>query len=204
MSKSNKLRKRLTAFVNQLAPDQLREQLVLSFLQMDRCIHALRGDAVEPIEMMDFCDRMDLELFYRCKKIREELVANEHLLTELHSPVYFMYKGRIHKSRNTSFVGLSNGCHAVYRIPGYDCSFHEGQIYSDPLVLACTIGRIVSTHLSFSRDRRASFFIDQTNRVFLGATWYLEEQKIEHFDTLGELRKYLTQNIVDDEQGTEK
>ena len=73
MSKSKRLRKRLTAFVSQLSPDQVREQLELAYLQMEKCRNVLRGHDVEPVEMMDNGDSVDLELFYLCKKARAEL-----------------------------------------------------------------------------------------------------------------------------------
>ena len=73
MGKIGKLRKKFTAFVNQLSPDQCREQLVLAYLQMETCKNALKGYDVEPVEMMDNGESSDLELFYRCKKVAEEL-----------------------------------------------------------------------------------------------------------------------------------
>jgi hypothetical protein len=73
MSKIKRLKKRFTAFVNQLTPDQVREQLILSYLQMETCKNALKDYDVEPVEMMDNGESSDLELFYMCKKVREEL-----------------------------------------------------------------------------------------------------------------------------------
>ena len=73
MSKIKRLKKRFTAFVNQLTPDQVREQLVLAYLQMEKCQAALRGYDVLPVEMMDNGESSDLELFYRCKKTAGEL-----------------------------------------------------------------------------------------------------------------------------------
>ena len=73
MSKIERLKKRFTAFVNQLTPDQVREQLVLAYLQMEKCQTVLRGYDVEPETMMDNGESSDLELFYRCKKAAEEL-----------------------------------------------------------------------------------------------------------------------------------
>lgn len=73
MSKNKKLKKRFTAFVNQLSPDQVREQLVLAYLQMERCQQVLQGYAVKPVTMKDNGVSSDLELFYRCKKAAEEL-----------------------------------------------------------------------------------------------------------------------------------
>lgn len=73
MSKIKRLKKRFTAFVNQLTPDQVREQLVLAYLQMEKCQAVLKGYDVEPESMMDNGESSDLELFYRCKKTAEEL-----------------------------------------------------------------------------------------------------------------------------------
>jgi hypothetical protein len=74
MSKIKRPKKRFTAFVNQLTPDQVREQLVLAYLQMEKCQTVLKGYDVEPVEMMDNGESSDLELFYHCKKAAEELV----------------------------------------------------------------------------------------------------------------------------------
>lgn len=73
MGKIGKLRKKFTAFVNQLSPDQVREQLILCYLQMERCQQVLRGEDVEPVVQMDNGESSGLELFYMCKKVREEL-----------------------------------------------------------------------------------------------------------------------------------
>lgn len=73
MSKIKNLRKKFTAFANQLTPDECREQLVLAYLQMEKCMQLLRGTDVEPVAMKDNGESSDLELFYMCKKVREEL-----------------------------------------------------------------------------------------------------------------------------------
>ena len=73
MSMTKKLKKKFTAFTSQLTPDECREQLVLAYLQMEKCMQVLRGADVEPISMMDNGESSDLELFYMCKKVREEL-----------------------------------------------------------------------------------------------------------------------------------
>lgn len=73
MSKTKKLRKKFAAFVNQLSPAECREQLVLAYLQMEKCMQVLRGANVEPVDMKDNGENSDLELFYMCKKVREEL-----------------------------------------------------------------------------------------------------------------------------------
>lgn len=73
MSKMKRLKKRFTAFVNQLTPDQVREQLVLAYLQMEKCQAVLKGYDVEPETMMNNGKNSGLELFYSCKKAAEEL-----------------------------------------------------------------------------------------------------------------------------------
>lgn len=70
--------------------------------------------------------------------------------------------------------------------------------WKTPDEVVMSVGKVVSDHVSLSRDKKQSFFIDHTNRVFRGAEWYLEDQKIDHFDTLDELRKFLLENIIDD------
>lgn len=82
MSKSKKLRKEITAFVNKLSPDEVREQLVLSYLQMERCKQVLRGHDVEPVTMKDNGKSSDLELFYMCKKVVEEKVYLNNVACE--------------------------------------------------------------------------------------------------------------------------
>ena len=73
MSKENNIRKRLETFVRQLSIDECYRQLVLAYMQMERCQQVLRGEDVEPVEMRDNGLSSDLELFYLCKKVREEL-----------------------------------------------------------------------------------------------------------------------------------
>ena len=73
MSDIKELRNRFTQFVIQLSPDEVREQLVLAYLQMEKCMQVLRGADVEPVSMKDNGESSDLELFYRCKKAAEEL-----------------------------------------------------------------------------------------------------------------------------------
>ena len=73
MSKTKKHKKKFAAFANQLSPDECREQLVLAYIQMEKCLQVLRGEDVEPVAMKDNGESSDLELFYMCKKVREEL-----------------------------------------------------------------------------------------------------------------------------------
>lgn len=82
MSKIERLKKRFTAFVNQLTPNQVREQLVLAYLQMEKCQAVLKGYDVEPESMMDNGESSDLELFYRCKKAAEELAYLNKMVHE--------------------------------------------------------------------------------------------------------------------------
>lgn len=60
-------------FVGTLTEEDARKELVLAYLQMERCQQVLKGENVEPVEMMDNGESSDLELFYRCKKVREEV-----------------------------------------------------------------------------------------------------------------------------------
>lgn len=74
------LRKRLADFVGRMSEQEVREQLVLAYLQMERCNRILRGEQVEPVDMLNNGKNSDLELFYMCKKVREEL---DYLMCEL-------------------------------------------------------------------------------------------------------------------------
>lgn len=61
------------SFVCSLSDGVARNELALAYMQMERCIQVLRGEDVEPVAMMDNGESSDLELFYMCKKVREEL-----------------------------------------------------------------------------------------------------------------------------------
>lgn len=241
MSKIKRLKKRFTAFVNQLTPDQVREQLVLAYLQMEKCQTVLKGYDVEPERMMDNGESSDLELFYRCKKAAEELgylnkmvhdgkkvgaiefevkvdtspaiLSLKELRKEFSkmadsmkpkvlqvgSVVYFLNKGRIHKSTIKDLFGLYPvTLDPCFQVNGYDNVFLANSIYESAVRLASTIGKLVNNHISVSSDHESAYFIDQTSRVFKAAKWYLEEQKIEHFESLNAMREYLLKNIVDD------
>lgn len=258
MSKIKRLRKRFTAFVNQLTPDQCREQLVLAYLQMEKCQNVLKGYDVEPVEMMDNGDSSDLELFYRCKKAAEELAClNDelfhlkedylHLKAEdflkgqnnngripftvkvdvseevkrlkkiaesfkelgknlqprqltLGHEVYFLSKGRIHKSILQDFIGMvcDGTGEVVCRVKGYENGIPARYLFGKADELAKEIGKVVSNHVSLSSDHESAFFIDSTSRIFRGAKWYLEEQGIKNFETINDLRKFLLENIIDD------
>lgn len=243
MSKSKRLRKRFTAFVNQLTPDQVREQLVLAYLQMEKCQNVLKGYDVEPVKMMDNGDNSDLELFYRCKKTAEELAYLNGIVATKPQPtrkgrvdfkvdvseqvqrlralaesfrklgkymeprqltigkeVFFLSKGSIHKSILEDFIGIvqDDTGDVICRVKGHDIAIPARYLYSSAEQLAKNIGKTVSNHISFSSDHESAYFIDSTSRVFKGAKWYLEEQKIDWYDSLDEMRGVLLQTIIDD------
>ena len=251
MGKIGKLRKKFTAFVNQLSPDQVREQLVLAYLQMEQTQRVLRGENVEPLTMLDNGESSDLELFYQCKKSAEDLhYLNEELLhlkaedflKESSKPggapivvkvdvseqiqrlkrmaesfrelgrqlqprqliigkeVFFLSKGRIHKSILEDFIGIvqDDTGDVVCRVKSYENAIPARFLYDSAVKLASTIGKSVQPHVSVSSDHESAFFIDSTSRVFKAAKWYLEDQKIVHFDSINDLRGFLISNVVDD------
>lgn len=73
MGNIDELKKKFSDFVGKMSTDEVREQLVLAYLQMEKCQQVLRGENVEPVKMMDNGESTDLELFYQCKKVAEEL-----------------------------------------------------------------------------------------------------------------------------------
>ena len=73
MGDTSEFIERLKVFASQLSPELCREQLVLAYLQMERCRQVLHGEDVEPVVMMDNGESSDLELFYLCKKVRIEM-----------------------------------------------------------------------------------------------------------------------------------
>lgn len=286
MRKIGKLRKKFTAFVNQLSPDQVREQLVLAYLQMEQTQRVLRGENVEPLTMLDNGESSDLELFYQCKKAAEELsylnemvskpdktikfvvdvdcseainqiqkfyeqltkvgkATKKHnipndafvLKMDLHkfyeplkfdtsndldmlklrekfrkmaesmklrvlevgTEVYYLSKGRIHKSVVEDFVGLVEGDGMpVCKVKGNDNAKPASYLYDSAVRLASTIGKSISDHVSLSSDHESAYFIDQTSRVFKAAKWYLEDQKIENFASINDLRGFLITHVIDD------
>lgn len=64
----------VTRTIEDLSLSELREQVMLCHEHFRRCMAALGGEDVEPVEL--FCDDSlgdsdDLELFYICKEIGE-------------------------------------------------------------------------------------------------------------------------------------
>ena len=238
MGKIGKLRKKFTAFVNQLSPDQVREQLVLAYLQMEQTQRVLRGENVEPLTMLDNGESSDLELFYQCKKSAEELAYLNQVVSKpkvdvkfgfasneqverlkkiaesfrelgmklqprqliIGKEVFFLSKGRIHKSILEDFIGIvkDETGDVVCRVKGYENAIPARFLYDSAVKLASTIGKSVQPHVSVSSDHESAFFIDSTSRVFKAAKWYLEDQKIVHFDSINDLRGFLISNVVDD------
>lgn len=243
MGKIGKLRKKFAAFVNQLSPDQVREQLILAYLQMEQCQRVLRGEDVEPVTMLDNGESSDLELFYQCKKAAEELSylnkmahdgkkvgslefelkfntnpairsmqelskkfrefaqAMNLSVLEVGTEVFYLSKGRIHKSVVEDLVGLvsENGT-PVCRVKGNDNAIPAIYLYPTAVRLASQVGEVVSDHKSMSSDHESAYFIDNTSRVFKAAKWYLEDQKIENFASLNDLRGFLISHVIDDTQ----
>ena len=238
MGKIGKLSKKFTAFVNQLSPDQVREQLVLAYLQMEQTQRVLRGENVEPLTMLDNGESSDLELFYQCKKSAEELAYLNQVVSKpkvdvkfgfasneqverlkkiaesfrelgmklqprqliIGKEVFFLSKGRIHKSILEDFIGIvqDETGDVVCRVKGYENAIPARFLYDSAVKLASTIGKSVQPHVSVSSDHESAYFIDSTSRVFKGAKWYLEEQKIDWYDSLEEMRGVLLKTIVDD------
>lgn len=73
MSKKESIKKKFEQFVKRLSDEDARKELVLAYLQMERCQQVLKGEDVEPVTMRDNGESSDLELFYLCKKVAEEL-----------------------------------------------------------------------------------------------------------------------------------
>ena len=78
MGKTKKIKKKFATFANQLSPYECQRQLVLAYLQMERCMQVLRGADVEPVAVKGSGASPGMELFYMCKKIREELDYLNH------------------------------------------------------------------------------------------------------------------------------
>lgn len=75
------LKKKMQAFVCSLSEGEARNELVLAYIQMERCCRVLSGEDVGPVSMMDNGESSDLELFYRCVKVRDELAILNGLVS---------------------------------------------------------------------------------------------------------------------------
>ena len=65
--------KEFMTFVDGLSEKECRRELFNAYLQMERCLSILRGEKAKPVVMKDNGESSDLELFYTCKKVRQEL-----------------------------------------------------------------------------------------------------------------------------------
>ena len=56
--------------LEEMTVDELRQEVVRCHEHMERCYNVLQGEKnVEPVELVDVLDSIDLELFYKCKEI---------------------------------------------------------------------------------------------------------------------------------------
>jgi len=56
--------------LEELTVDELRQEVRKCHQHMERCYDVLMGEkGVEPVELVDVLDSIDLELFYKCKEI---------------------------------------------------------------------------------------------------------------------------------------
>lgn len=66
--------KTIDYFVASLSEKEVREQLSLAYQQMELCLEVLNGKkGVKPVVMEDNGLSTDLELFYTCKRVVDEL-----------------------------------------------------------------------------------------------------------------------------------
>jgi len=73
MTDEREKRRALRRFVGSLTEREAREELYLAYLQMERCRQVLEGEDVRPVTMRENGLDSDLELYYACRRIREEL-----------------------------------------------------------------------------------------------------------------------------------
>lgn len=78
----DEMKETIEKFVDGLTPEEIKEQLKLAYIQMERCKQVLNGADVEPVEMMDNGLSSDLELFYSCKKRADECAHLNQIVKE--------------------------------------------------------------------------------------------------------------------------
>ena len=78
----DEMKETIEKFVDGLTPEEIKEQLKLAYLQMERCKQVLNGADVEPVEMKDNGLSSDLELFYSCKKCAAECAHLNQIVKE--------------------------------------------------------------------------------------------------------------------------
>jgi len=92
---SKELKKKFEKFVNAMTEEEVRKELVLAYLQMERCQQVLRGEDVKPVTMRDNGESSDLELFYRCKKCAEELAYLKNMASKSKKDITKLIKNAI-------------------------------------------------------------------------------------------------------------
>lgn len=78
----DEMKETIEKFVDSLTPEEIKEQLKLAYIQMERCKEVLNGADVEPVEMKDNGLSSDLELFYSCKKRATECAHLNQIVKE--------------------------------------------------------------------------------------------------------------------------
>lgn len=78
----DEMKETIEKFVDSLTPEEIKEQLKLAYIQMERCKQVLNGADVEPVEMKDNGLSSDLELFYSCKKRAAECAHLNQIVKE--------------------------------------------------------------------------------------------------------------------------
>lgn len=71
MTEKEKIEK-LKEFIATLSESEVRHELLLSYLMMERCQEVMEGKNVDPVKMKENGLDSDLELFYMCKKLKVE------------------------------------------------------------------------------------------------------------------------------------
>ena len=159
----------------------------------------LKVDLHKFYEPLKFDTSNDLDKFKLREHLRKMAESMKLRVLEVGTEVYYLSKGRIHKSVVENFVGLvsENGM-PVCKVKGNDNAIPATYLYDSAVRLASHVGKTVSDHISLSSDHESAYFIDSTSRIFKAAKWYLEDQKIVNFDSINDLRSYLLSNVIDD------
>ena len=59
--------------LEELTVDELRQEVRKCHEHMKRCLAVLDGEKkVEPVELVDVDDSIDLELFYKCRQVADK------------------------------------------------------------------------------------------------------------------------------------
>lgn len=63
---------KLKAFIGTLSDSEVRQELLLAYLMMERCKDVMEGKDIEPVTMKENGLDSDLELFFMCKKLKQD------------------------------------------------------------------------------------------------------------------------------------